>query len=301
MKKKHQNLDNMEAELAELKQQVKALQTEISRVSDEAEIQKVHFKYGYYLDKCLYKEVVDMFSDHPDAYVEFLGGRYRGKEGIKRLYIGRFSNYFVNGRNGPIYGFLLDHPMLQPIVDVDKTGTHAWCRMRALMSAGLHQSIQEEHPRGHAQWWEGGLYENEYIKENGVWKLFRYRYFPFWHADFERGWAHTKKNYIPFPTKTFPEDPLGPDELVEQQMLWPDTRVVPFHYPHPVTGKRVAEDDLRAPRYGQDVSTAAPPLTLNLPADQKRPGAGILTDSPQDPGTRVLPDLVQNIVSNGSA
>jgi hypothetical protein len=24
---------------------------------DEAEIRKVHFKYGYYLDKCLYKEV----------------------------------------------------------------------------------------------------------------------------------------------------------------------------------------------------------------------------------------------------
>lgn len=27
-----------------------------------------------------------MFSDHPDAYVEFLGSRYRRKEGIKRLY-----------------------------------------------------------------------------------------------------------------------------------------------------------------------------------------------------------------------
>ena len=25
---------------------------------DEAEIRKLHFKYGYYLDKCLYKEVM---------------------------------------------------------------------------------------------------------------------------------------------------------------------------------------------------------------------------------------------------
>jgi hypothetical protein len=25
--------------------------------SDEAEIKKLHFKYGYYLDKCLYQEV----------------------------------------------------------------------------------------------------------------------------------------------------------------------------------------------------------------------------------------------------
>lgn len=52
-------------------------------------------------------------------------------------------------------------------------------------------------------------------------------------------------------------------------MLWPDTRVVPFHYPHPVTGKHVKDDDLRAPHYGQDVSTADPPLTLALPKDQQ--------------------------------
>lgn len=123
-----------------------------------------------------------MFADHPDAYVEFLGCRYRGKEGIKRLYQGRFQNIFVKGRNGPVYGFLLDHAMMQDIVDVDDSGTHAWVRMRALMSAGTHQSIDETHPRGHVQWWEGGVYENEYLKENGVWKLFRYRYFPFWHG-----------------------------------------------------------------------------------------------------------------------
>ncbi|KIV86135.1 hypothetical protein PV11_01769 [Exophiala sideris] len=258
----------MESQLADLQAEVKRLHDNLQKVEDEAEIRKTHFKYGYYLDKCLYNEVVDMFADHPDAYVEFLGSRYRGKEGIKRLYQGRFQTYFVNGRNGPVYGFLLDHPMLQDIIDRD-TETHAWGRLRALMSAGTHQSIQEEHPRGHAQWWEGGLYENEYIKENGVWKLFRYRYFPFWHADFERGWAHTKKNYIPWPTKTYPEDPSGPDEIIEQKMLWPDTRVIPFHYPHPVTGKQVKDDDLRAPHYGQDVNTSEPPLTLALPKDQQ--------------------------------
>lgn len=52
-------------------------------------------------------------------------------------------------------------------------------------------------------------------------------------------------------------------------MLWPDTRVIPFHYPHPVTGQQVKDDDLRAPHYGQDVSTSEPPLTLALPKDQQ--------------------------------
>lgn len=284
---------NLEQEVASLKAAVATLQKELSRVSDEAEVRKTHHKYGYYLDKCLYDEVVEMFSNHPDAYVEFLGSRYRGKAGIKRLYQGRFQQQFVAGRNGPVHGFLLDHIMMQDIVDVDATGTHAWCRMRALMQAGTHQSIEEYFPRGHRQWWEGGLYENEYIKEDGVWKLFRYRYFPFWHAEFERGWSHTKKNYVPFSTVCYPEDPIGPDEIIEQKMLWPDTRVVPFHYPHPVTGKRTEGDALRAPIWAGKVEESEPPLTLDLPEGQTRPGASDKEVTKED---RVLPELVQNKV-----
>ena len=132
--------------------------------------------------------IQSLSTNRAPAYVEFLGSRYRGKEGVRRLYIGRFAPAFVGGRNGPVHGFLLDHPMMQDIIDVNEDGTRACGRLRALMSAGTHQSINETHPRGHAQWWEGGLYENEYIKENGVWKLFRYRYFPFWHGEFEKGW-----------------------------------------------------------------------------------------------------------------
>lgn len=30
-----------------------------SRLPDEWEIRKLHFKYGYYLDKCLYQEVTN--------------------------------------------------------------------------------------------------------------------------------------------------------------------------------------------------------------------------------------------------
>jgi hypothetical protein len=33
----------------------------------------------------------------------------------------------------------------------------------------------------------GALYENEYIKENGVWKLKTLKYRPQWHATFEKG------------------------------------------------------------------------------------------------------------------
>ncbi|KAL1617562.1 hypothetical protein SLS56_010965 [Neofusicoccum ribis] len=257
-----------ESQVAQLQEQVEALTQRLNKVQDEAEVRKLHHKYGYYLDKCLYKQVVDLFADHPDTIVEFLGGRYRRKEGVRRLYVGRFQNGFVKGRNGPVHGFLLDHAMMQDIIDVDPSGERAFGRWRALMSAGVHTSVADTHPRGFdaqgrpRQWWEGGVYENEYIKEAGVWKIFKYRYFAFWHGDHAAGWALTQPNYVPFATTTFPDDQYGPDELVQQKLLWPDTRCIPFHYPHPVTGEQVDEDDLRAPNFGEDVSTAEPALSL---------------------------------------
>ncbi|PVH98424.1 hypothetical protein DM02DRAFT_729860 [Periconia macrospinosa] len=253
----------MSSEIEELKKVIGQLQKDVTRLSDQEEVRKLQYKYGYYLDKCLYKEVADLYSDHPDTCVEFLGGRYNGKEGVKRLYVERFAKAFVKGRNGPVHGFLLDHPQIQGIVDIDSTGERAKGRFRSMMSAGTHESIKDTHPRGLVQWWEGGIYENEYIKENGVWKIFRLRYFPFWHGTFEKGWSHTKPNYVPFMSKTYPEDPMGPSELLEHPMMWPDTRVVPFHYTHPATGEQVADDDLRAPHFGEDASTSLPPLVLS--------------------------------------
>lgn len=169
----------------------------------------------------------------------------------------------MKGRNGPVHGFLLDHLQAQDIVDFypNSSPPKAKARFRALMSAGTHDSMEDNAlMRGKRQWWEGGVYENEYIKEDGVWKIFRLRYYPFWHGVFEQGWQHTAPDYVPPFSKTLDDgDPLGPDELLKHdERLWPDTRVVPFHYPHPVTGEQVDEADLRAPPLGGDPQVAKP-------------------------------------------
>lgn len=213
-------------------------------------------------------QVVGLFSDDPDTYVQFLGGRYRHKAGVERLYVGRFAKQFVNGRNGPIHGFLLDHPQMQGIVDVDYSTegkTIARGRFRSLMQAGVHISQATVHPRGFTQWFEGGVYENEYIKEvDGTWRIWKLRYFPFWHGDVEHGWGYKVSGFVPFPSRTYPEDQGGPDELFDenQRMLWPDCRVVPFHYTHPVSGEHVNDVDMQAPVYGQPAEGAAPALRM---------------------------------------
>jgi hypothetical protein len=59
----------------------------------------------------------------------------------------------------------------------------------------------------------------------------------------EEGWAHTPPDYVPNASVTYPEDPYGPDELLENApRLWPETTTLPFHYKHPVTGKEFVAD-----------------------------------------------------------
>ena len=225
-----------EQKIAQLEATVEKLANQIGVLEDANAIRRLQYTYGYLIDKCMYAETVDLFAD--DGEVRFMGGIYKGKDGVRRLYIGRFRKNFTNDYNGPVYGFLLDHPQMQMIIDVAPDRKTAKLRGRSMMQAGRHESITEGGalPR---QWWEGGIYENEYVNDNGTWKIRVLDYNPLWHGMFEKGWAHQPANAYPFSAKTYPEDPLGPDVIAPEahRRLWPETPLVPFHYSHPVTGK----------------------------------------------------------------
>ena len=105
---------------------------------------------------------------------------------------------------------------------------------RALLAGGSHES-RTDSPEGlPAQFWEAGVYENDYVREQGVWKIRRLDYRVQWQADYEAGWARQEAHLRPA-SLTFPEDPLGPDELLsETRPMWPRRAHVEFHYAHPV-------------------------------------------------------------------
>jgi SnoaL-like domain len=221
-------------ELSALAARVEQLANEVGMLNDVHAIRKLQHAYGYYLDKCLYDEVVDLFAETGE--VRFMGGTFKGKAGLRRLYCERFRKNFTGGHNGPVYGFLLDHLQLQDIVDVagDRRSAHA--RFRCFMQAGSHETKKDAPPNMPSQ---GGLYENTYVRENDVWKIQALNYTAVYHGLYERGWAHTPPRFVPFFTETYPQNPSGPDALVEPKpVIWPDTAVVPFHYVHPVTGKK---------------------------------------------------------------
>jgi hypothetical protein len=218
-----------------LQDQVERLTRELGVLQDIQAVRTLHFKYGYYFDACLYEELVDLFAD--DAELKFLNGIYRGKAGVRRLYCDWLRNLWTGGRDGPVHGLLYDHLMLQDVVDISPDRRIAKGRFRALMMGGFHESVDLGDRPMPRQSWEAGVYENEYVKEDGVWKFRLFDYSLIWQASYEKGWAGSTVHLKPL-TRTYPEDPTGPDELLPgAPEAWPHTRVVPFHYPHPVTGK----------------------------------------------------------------
>ncbi|GAB3618267.1 hypothetical protein GCM10027416_28240 [Okibacterium endophyticum] len=252
----------MKHESTDPSKQMELLARRVTILEAKEEVRRLQHQYGYYIDKCLFQEVVDLFAD--DGEVHFAGGRYIGKTGVARLYLERFRARFTDGVNGPLFGYLLDHAQHQDVITVAPDGLSAKARFRTIMQAGLHDDAEATFPgiRRSKQWWEGGLYENEYVCDDGVWKFRVLNYRPVWHGEYDKGWAHQE----PMPAllrKVYPEDPYGPDELLGSGYeLFPNVEVFPFHYPHPVTGREVTSDDDEAarrpwPASGQDRSQNA--------------------------------------------
>lgn len=229
-----ERIETLERRIAELTQQLNVH-------ADINAVRTLQFKYGYYMDKCLFAAIVDLFAE--DAVLYFMNGIFRGKRGARRLYGG------ASGLNGPVDGLLFEHIIAQDIVDVAPDRSRAWGRFRCFLQGGVHESKKDAPPRIPAQFLEGGIYENEYVREDAIWKIKVFNYRIVYQARYEEGWAHSGREPLmvsPY-AATFPDDPRGPDELRALPAQWPRTFVHPFHYPHPVTGQRVRVEEPAAP------------------------------------------------------
>ncbi len=222
-----------------LQDRIEALEARTRTLEDIHAVRSLQFKYGYYFDVCLYEQMVELFAE--DCELKFLNGIYRGKAGARRLYCDWLRGLWAEGRDGPRYGLMYEHLQLQDLIDIAPDGLTAKGRFRGVMMGGWHETMQNP-PAVPAQMWEAGVYENQYKKVDGVWRIWRFDYNMLWQADYEKGWAHSEVHLKPL-TRTFPDDPKGPDVLTDDTpQAWPHTRIVPFHYPHPVTGKSWRDD-----------------------------------------------------------
>jgi hypothetical protein len=226
--------------MSELESRLAALEHRIGELEDINAIRRLHWAYGYYIDFNRAEDVVQLFAE--DGAVVFLSG-----EGVRRLYGTWFQNYFTQGVNGPVYGFLLDHFQMQDIITVAPDRRTAKGRFRGVLMGGCHESRSYKPEGLPLQFYEAGIYENDYVRDQGTWKIKRLDYMMQWQADYERGWSRTVAHLQPA-TSTFPENPLGPDVLLpaaQVRQTWPNRQDVPMHFAHPRFGSVLAGREQR--------------------------------------------------------
>lgn len=203
------------ARVAALESKLTSLEHEIGLLEDAKAVKRLQRAYGYYVDKGLGPEVAALFAD--GATVELGGsGVYVGKE-----HIAGFYQYLLG--DGLHRGRLNNHMIIQGVVHVASDGKTAQGRWRGFLQLGEY---------GKSATWEEGPYENEYVKENGVWKFSKVHWYATVIAPYDPGW-HEAPQPLPGPSKDFPPD-RPPSEVYQ---TYPSAYLPPFDFPNPVTGR----------------------------------------------------------------
>jgi hypothetical protein len=211
------------AQLAVLAAQIDSLEQRKERIEDVNAIERLQHAYGYYVDRALWDDVANLFAD--DGTIEIgLDGVYVGKARVRE-----YLYALGGGRQGLVDGELNEHLQVMPVITVAPDGRTAQARWRAIALKG---------ELGGEAFWGEGPYENEYVKDGGIWKIKTLHWYQALYVPYAGGWQTN-----PDPTGAkFVSSTLPPDRPPSvEYKTWPDTYVPPFSFPNPVA-KYVASE-----------------------------------------------------------
>ncbi len=183
------------------------------------ELERLNSIYGYYLAHLQWDDLTGIFA--PTGTIEIaMRGIYVGSASVRRN-----LNLYGQATDSQ-FGLQHNHMQFQPVIDVAPDGESAKMRSRALSIMGQYERYSQ---------WMGGVYENDYVKEDGVWKIKRDQVFNTYFVPYTVGWKSVQPRPPPGITETNPPD-LPPSHPFE---MYPRPFLPPFHYAHPVTGATV--------------------------------------------------------------
>jgi hypothetical protein len=210
--------------ISKLKAQVKLLEKELTRLQDIETINRVQRAYGYFVEHMMGQEIIDCFSTSDDVYLSWLEGRYNGQAGLHR--------YFDKMRDTFSHELLHQVIQVSGIVTVAPDGLKAQGRWYAFggIAIPMGDGVREN--------WENSIYEMEYIKEDGVWKILGIK----WNLNYWLAHLMGLVSYDRLPkTPPKPGANISPDVYYDNDPRYPSGYIFPFHFVHPVTGKPTSE------------------------------------------------------------
>lgn len=158
---------------AGLRDRVARLEALADRAEALRAVKRLQYAYGHYAEFGLWDDLADLFAE------KGVGSYPPGKLGKDKI-----REYFMKGVGGGNMGLpdgvLHSLIMLQPVVTLAPDGRTARGRWRLFSMLGTHEENAG---------WKGGVYENEYVLEDGVWKIGNLNFYPQYSGSYEQtGW-----------------------------------------------------------------------------------------------------------------
>ncbi len=207
---------------------IEELEKQVTRLEDIQAIEDLERIYGYYFDTRQMDKIVDLFSENTVSVEIESHGQFLGKDGVRKMYqlgAGGGNRQPVSKR--PQRGFAGGGTTIIQIggvVTVAEDGVNAKGRW--------HTWLAETFPFGGTmgQYWLHGYYENEFVKENGIWLFSKLFWNTTFYTRFETGWqVQPLVGFLPMPDYDNPPTAFFP---------YPSGYRFPYSFPHPVTGEQ---------------------------------------------------------------
>ena len=205
--------------------EVAALTLRVQKLEGARAVKKLQRAFGFYVDRGLWDDAADLFTANGTIEIG-VDGVYVGKARIRD-----YLKALHGGQDGLIYGQLNEWVTLQPVVDVAADGRSAKARWRDLGMLGQYKK--------HAEW-RDGIYENDYVKEDGVWKIKSLHLFVNFVTPIEKGWARQKLGDSVVQSEASKKLPPDRPSSVRYK-TFPEGQLPAFHGANPVTGRNVTE------------------------------------------------------------
>jgi ketosteroid isomerase-like protein len=141
--------------LEEMAKRLEAMEKRLKVAEDIEAIKQLHTNYINNIAFLQWDKILDCFAENASAHIA--SGTYTGKVEIKR-----FFDSIHEGHSGK-EGFILTHPLISVNGD---TAKGSW----------ILYTMYSYQVTGQALFWVQGLYDCEYIRENGQWKIWNVKF-----------------------------------------------------------------------------------------------------------------------------
>ena len=194
-------LEAMAAEIEELKK-------EVEKNRAYAACSNLMGRYSYYHSAARQKEYMTLWAKRDDDVLEMPWGIYDGYDSIYKCYVedhGDRSDWDEKMLHGPACLFMhhLDTTVLQ-VSDDGMTARGAW------LSPGHSTLPSRDNPGKFEAGWQFSKYGVDFIKEDGVWKIWHMRIYPLFKTPYGVSWG----DQPPMDLKDYPTEQCdrGPSE-----------------------------------------------------------------------------------------